>query len=152
MAPVNGPAPSDSLALKNISIGPFTLAAGDLNAHSSLWDEQQPDDQRGEAVEDRLISRHASILNNGEPTHVTRATGGLSTPDVTMVNSTWATKAGWPVGEHLGSDHLPITVAISCQVPNPSITHRRARWNTKDVNWQGFAGAVVVVVVVEAVA
>ncbi len=59
-----------------------------------------------------------------------------------MVNGTWATKAEWAVGEDLGSDHLPITIAVSCQVPNPSVTHRCARWNTKDVNWQGFADAV----------
>ncbi len=92
MAPVKGPTLPDSLALNNISVGPFTLAAGDLNAHSYLWDEHQPADQRGETVEDWLISRHASILNNGEPTHVNRVTGGLSTPDVTMVNNTLATK------------------------------------------------------------
>ncbi len=59
-----------------------------------------------------------------------------------MVSNTWATKAEWAVGENLGSDHLPITIAISCQVSNPSVTHRRARWNTKDVNSQGFADAV----------
>ncbi len=52
VAPVKEPSSSDSLALNNINVGPFTLAAGDLNAHSSLWDEHQPADQRGEAVED----------------------------------------------------------------------------------------------------
>ncbi len=88
VAPVKGSTPSDSLALNGISVGPFTLAAVDLNAHSSLWDEHQPVDQRGEAAEDWLISRHASILNNGEPTHDNRASGGLSTPEVTMVNNT----------------------------------------------------------------
>ncbi len=87
VAPVKGPTLPDALALNNISVGPFTLAAGDLNAHSSLWDEHQPAEQRGETIEDWLISRHASILNNGEPTHVNRATGGLSTPDVTIVNN-----------------------------------------------------------------
>ncbi len=53
-----------------ISVSPFTMAAGDLNTHSSLWDERQPADQRGETVEDWHISRHASILNNGEPTSI----------------------------------------------------------------------------------
>ncbi len=95
---------------------------GDLDAHSSLWDEHHPADQRGEAVEDWLISRHAGILNNGEPTHVNRATGGLSTTDVNMVNGTWTSKAERAVGEDLGSDHLPTTTAVSCQVPNPSVT------------------------------
>ncbi len=52
VTPVKGPTSSDSLALNNICVGPFTLAAGDLNAHSSLWDEHQPADQQGEADED----------------------------------------------------------------------------------------------------
>ncbi len=98
VTPVKGPILPDSLALNNISVGPFTLAAGYLNAHSSLWGEHQPADERSETVEDWLISRHASILNNGEPIHVNRATGGLSTPDVTMVNNTWATKLNGRLG------------------------------------------------------
>ncbi len=112
------------------------------NPYSSLLDEHQPADQRGETVEDWVISRNISILNNGAPTHVNRATGGLSIPDVTMVNSTWATKAEWAVGEDPRSDHLSITIAISCQVPNPSVTHRRARCNTKEVTWKGAADAL----------
>ncbi len=75
---------------------------GDLNAHPSLWDQQHLADQRDEPVEDWLIPRHASILNNSEPMHVNQATGGLSTPTVTMVNNTWATKAEWAVGHDLG--------------------------------------------------
>ncbi len=54
---VKGPTSSDSLVLNNISTGPFTLAAGDLNAHSSLWDEHQQADQQGKTFEDWLISR-----------------------------------------------------------------------------------------------
>ncbi len=56
VAPIKGPTLPDSLALNNISVGPFTLAAGDLNAHSSLWDDHRPADQRGDTVEDWLIS------------------------------------------------------------------------------------------------
>ncbi len=57
--------------------GAFTLAADDLNA---FWDEHQTTDQRGDTDEDWLISRNTSILSNGEPTYVNRATGGLCTP------------------------------------------------------------------------
>ncbi len=39
LAPVKGSNLPDSLTLNYTSVGPFTLAAGDLNAHSSLWDE-----------------------------------------------------------------------------------------------------------------
>ncbi len=50
VAKVKGPASSESLALS--SVGPFALTAGGLNARSSLRDEHQPADQRGEAVQD----------------------------------------------------------------------------------------------------
>ncbi len=83
-----------------------------------------------------------SLLNNGQRTRANRATGGLSTPDFTVVKNTWTTKTACAVEEDLGSDHLPITITINCQVPNPSVTHRRVRWEPKDVNWQGFADVV----------
>ncbi len=74
--------------VNDICVGPFTLAAGDLNVHLCLWYEHQVAEQRVETVEVWLVSRNASILNNGEPTHAYRATGGLSILDVTMVNGT----------------------------------------------------------------
>ncbi len=64
-------------AINNICGGPFTLAGDDLNA---FWYEHQTTDQRGDTVEDWLISRNTSILSNGEPTCVNRATGGRCTP------------------------------------------------------------------------
>ncbi len=48
-APIRG---QDTLALAPTEPGNLFLAAGDLNAHSPLWDEHQPADQRGELVED----------------------------------------------------------------------------------------------------
>ncbi len=69
-APVKELTSTDSLGFNNICVGPFILAAGDLNAHWSLRDEHKPADQRGKTVEDWFISRHASIPNNGEPTQV----------------------------------------------------------------------------------
>ncbi len=46
-APIRG---QDTLALAPTEPGNLFLAAGDLNAHSPLWDEHQPADQRGELV------------------------------------------------------------------------------------------------------
>ncbi len=67
------------------------LAGGDLNAHSPLWDEHQPADQRGEAVEAWLLSLNASILNDATATCVNRGTGGLSPPEITAVSNAWST-------------------------------------------------------------
>ncbi len=77
------------IALNNIGVGPFTLAVGVLNAHSSPWNEPQPAGQRGELVEDWRIFRNARILNNNEPTPsstVNQAIGGLSTRDIDTVS------------------------------------------------------------------
>ncbi len=46
------------------------------------------------------------------------------------------------MGSWGGPNIGPPAHRVSCQVPNPSDTNRRARWNTKDVNWQSFADAV----------
>ncbi len=62
--------------------------------------EHQPADHREEAAEDGLIFGNASIFYNGRPVHVNRATEGLSTHDITTVNSNWATKGEWIVGKY----------------------------------------------------
>ncbi len=51
----------------------------------------QPADQRGELVEDLLLSQNASILNNGIAMCENWGTGGLSTPDITAVSNAWST-------------------------------------------------------------
>ncbi len=84
VAPIRG---QDTLGLAPTEPGNLFLAGGDLNAHPPLWDEHQPADQRGELVEDWLLSQNASILNDGTATCVNRGTGGLSTPDITAVSN-----------------------------------------------------------------
>ncbi len=59
-----------------------TFRDGDLNAHSPLWDTNQPSDTRGEQLEDWVIAHSASVLNDGAATLLNRTTGGLSSPDV----------------------------------------------------------------------
>ncbi len=86
-APVKATISTDSFDLKNICVGPFTLVSVDLSAHSYLWDKRQSADRRCETDVDWLISRNASILNNGEPTYVNRATARLITRNITMINN-----------------------------------------------------------------
>ncbi len=123
-----------TLALALTEPGNLFLAGGDLNAHSPLWDELQPADRRGELVEDWLLSQNAIILNDGTPTCVNRGAGGLNKPDITVISNAWSTGAEWTVGEDLGSDHLPITTTIRCEVPVASVSQCRARWNAAKVN------------------
>ncbi len=123
-------------------MGHLTFLGGDLNAHSPLWDTNQPSDARGEQLEDWVIAHSASVLNDGAATLLNRATGGLSSPDVSLAHPSLADKAEWTVGEDFGSDHLPITIEFRCQTPVAPDPHKRARWNTRDVNWPAFSEAV----------
>ncbi len=115
-------------------MGHLTFLDGDLNVHSPLWDTNQLSDTRDEQLEDWFIIHSASVLNDGTATLLNRATGGLSSPDVSLAHPSLADKDEWTVGEDLGSDHLPITVEFHCQTPVASDPHKRARRNTRDVN------------------
>ncbi len=110
----------DTLVLATTEPGNLFLARGDFNTHSLLWEEHQPGDQRGELVEDWLLSQNASILNDGTATCVNRGADGLSTP----VRNAWSTGTEWMVGEDLDSDHLPID---NTEVSAASASHRKAR-------------------------
>ncbi len=107
-----------------------------------LWDTNQPSDARGEQLKDWVIAHSANVLNDGTATLLNRETGGLSSPDISYAHPSLADKAKWTVGKDLGSDHLPITVELRCQTPVASDPHKRAKWNTRDVNWQAFSEAV----------
>ncbi len=87
-----------------------------------------------------------SSLDNGLPTDVKHATGRLSIPNCIMVNSKWSTKAECADEDDPKLQHLPSTVALCCEVAAPPVTHRRARWNTEEMGWKGFAHAVDLVI------
>ena len=94
-----------------IPSGPDSIIVGDFNAHSSLWDNVKPPDQRGKEVEDWLLDQDLSCVNDGSPTLTVKNNGSDSTPDLTLVGARWASKCIWKVEEPIGaSDHLPIVV------------------------------------------
>ncbi len=97
---------------------------------------------RSEQLEDWVIAHSASVLNDGTATLLNRAIGGLSSPDVSLAHPSLADKAELTVGEDISSDHLPITIELCSQTTVASDPHKRARWNTRDVNWQALLEAV----------
>ncbi len=74
--------------------------------------------------------------------YINRDTDDLSTPDVTAISKAWLTGTEWTVGKDLGSDHLPFTTTIRCDVPAASASYRRDRWNPTNVDWNSFSTAV----------
>ncbi len=49
-------------------MGHLTFLGGYLNAHYPLWATNQPNDARGEQLEDWVIAHSASVLNDGTAT------------------------------------------------------------------------------------
>ena len=132
--------PEGETDLSWIPVKERTIFAGDFNAYNALWDEHQPDDKRGDLVIDWMLGKSLVCLNDGSPTRINRATGGLSSPDITFTsqdipNIKWNTI----VEDDLGSDHSPIVIEIA-QEPFSTIDNRnhRQRWKRKNVDRDAF--------------
>ena len=61
------------LATKTIPSTSESIVLGDFNAHSPIWDQFQPPDERGEAVEDWIINNDMTVLNDGRHTRINHA-------------------------------------------------------------------------------
>jgi ribonuclease HI len=143
-APNEAPAATDgSCGLEGLPFDSSTFIGGDLNAHSPLWDAEQPADARGEAIEDWLMRHDAACVNDGSPTRINPATGGLSSPDVSICHPSWLARCQWMPLDELGSDHRPIlwTVAVAAEGLLPVEAHR-SKWRRNGVDFSGFALAV----------
>ena len=63
------------------------IVAGDVNAHSHVWDPHQPEDAQGHRIEEWILTPGMSCLNDGAPTRLNPATGGRSAPDITVASA-----------------------------------------------------------------
>ncbi len=83
---------TDTLDFARLQTGHLIFLGGYLNAHSPLWNTYQPSDTRGEQLGEWVITHSATVLNDGSATLLNRATGGLSSPDVSLVHPFFADK------------------------------------------------------------
>ncbi|GFR76866.1 hypothetical protein ElyMa_000494200 [Elysia marginata] len=117
--------------------GKNCLILGDLNAHSPIWDQWQPRNSIGELIEDFVVDKDLTILNEGSATFISPATGGSSAPDISICGADIAPKITWLVyPATLGSDHHSILMDI--EVPGPkgqnkpkkNMAYNKANWDT----------------------
>ena len=132
----------ETLVLDNLPSSQDCFVAGDIIAHSSLWGPLQPQDSRGDRIEEWLADKILLCATDGSTTRVNRGTAGESTPDVFFVPAEWRKRTEWSVGEGLGSDHLPMLNSIRFTVSTFQQTPQQTRWKTKEVNWADFTAAV----------
>jgi hypothetical protein len=115
---------------------------GDVNCHSFLWDPIQPEDRQGERLEDWMAPEGLGCLNDGTATRRNPATGGSSTPDLTVVHCSWLGRAEWSCLDEMASDHLPILVEMELQVECLSARSDRLRWDWASADWAAYREAV----------
>ena len=65
------------------------IIVGDLNAHAATWEQHQRPSQLGITIEDWTVGTGLMVLNDGSHTRVNPATGGRSTPDITLATPAW---------------------------------------------------------------
>ena len=120
-----------------------SIIGGDFNAHSALWDEVQPTDDRGEALVEWITANNLEILNNGEATRTNPETGNGSSPDITLCGLIWKGKSIWNIAEPIGSsDHLPVIITVQSKICHQPVVGVRARWKRNGVEWPKFTEAV----------
>ena len=116
------------------------VIAGDFNGHSGIWDPFQAEDSMGIKITDYIIEHDLVCCNNGSHTRVSRITGGLSAPDVTLASKNLENAIEWNTINDMGSDHIPIVFEIKNErtktIPTPKET--MMRWKRKKVDWPAF--------------
>ena len=82
------------------------------------------------------------MLNNGDATRRSPATGTETSPDVTICHRSLADKATWEVIEELNSDHRPIITTVYSTVECREKGSKRSVWYQKRGDWDAFRRAV----------
>ena len=141
-ADLHRPKTLEASLLDNLPSGVDCFYGGDVNAHSRLWDLHQPQDSRGDRIEEWKADNDLVCANDGTPTRINRGTTGESSPDTFLVLTRWRSRTEWTVGECLGSDHLPMVITLRCRVGLFPQAPKPARWKTKNVNWNAFNDAL----------
>lgn len=139
---------SRSIALTALPTSPDSLIMGDFNAHNRLWDDLQPEDSRGNAILDWCLAHDLAILNDGSQTRdntrassdkPTPASGGKSSPDLTICGPSWNQRCSWTTTNPIGSsDHLPILTTVNQKVQHLPIFKGIPRWKTVGVDWEAY--------------
>ena len=110
-----------------------SFVCGDFNAHSASWDRTYPEDERGKIIESWMANNNFIAANDGTATRINRATGGESTPDVTLHHGSWAGKINWECLDDGCSDHLPVLWSFKAKEPLPrrkpaAFCYSKANW------------------------
>ena len=141
---VYSPPRSDERHIDWIPASKNCIIAGDWNGHSGIWDPIQPEDAMGGKVVDYMLANDLICCNSGSHTRVSRATGGVSTPDVTLASKNLEEDIQWNTINDMGSDHLPIVFEITNEKTKTIPAPRKStmRWKRKKADWSAFEAEI----------
>uniref|UniRef100_A0A1I8NJW5 Endo/exonuclease/phosphatase domain-containing protein n=1 Tax=Musca domestica TaxID=7370 RepID=A0A1I8NJW5_MUSDO len=121
--------------ISSLLVGNNRLVLGDFNAHHELWHSVLGNDQRGMALAEQIDSSTFCTVNEDAPS---RIRGDChSSLDISIVSPGLTNDVTWQSVISLGSDHLPIIIAIN-RPPDFIDSERRTFLNHGKANWQGF--------------
>ena len=88
------------------------IIAGDMNAHAKEWDKTSSEDKMGRDIADCVENNRFNVLNNGQPTYLSRSHEVTSTPDVTLAKNMRRATAEWRRLDHTGTENIPINITV----------------------------------------
>ncbi|KAF0749821.1 putative RNA-directed DNA polymerase, partial [Aphis craccivora] len=125
---------NDIQAIINQLLTPFFLL-GDFNSHSTSWGSNHSN-TRGRIIESVLNNPHIMLLNDGNDTHFTAASGNTSAIDLTLSSTLIGSNTEWKVIPAIySSDHWPIIVNIKYR-NSTHIYEIPLRWKLKNADWE----------------
>lgn len=114
---------------------PFLLV-GDFNAHCTLWGSEKTDN-RGQVIEDFILSTNTCLLNSGSPTYFSPSSRKFSCIDLAFCSPCIFNDFKWEVLDaSYGSDHIPAIVQMTSKFP--TISSKPRRWKLQQADWPLF--------------
>ena len=101
--PASSCAPGYSPPLANLTngLGNTFLILGDFNAHHHLWNSEDNEDTRGQAIAQWINDSEIGILNENTPTRVTESS--CTSPDLSLASFDCLPTCQWSTQTSLGS-------------------------------------------------
>lgn len=103
------------------------LILGDFNAHNPLWGAKNKNG-RGQVLEEIISANNLICLNQDEFTYFHPSTGTATIIDLTMCNTSIASKLNWKTLEQIQSDHVPIISSTIVHNSTNTINYNHLDW------------------------
>jgi len=118
-----------------------------MNAHAKEWDKTSSEDKMGRDIADCAENNRFNVLNNGQPTYLSRSNGVTTAPDVTLAKNMRRATAEWRRLDHMGTDHIPINITVKfgsqAKVTEPDIIAGLHCWNWKKADWSKYQEDII---------